>query len=75
MPPPVVEGTWEEVLNHASELTGHRLRVYILPDENDSSSEVRLESLNAWLNLPRTKRPTVLDDSRSAIYGEDLDRG
>ena len=28
----VIEGSWEEILQHAGELQGHRLRVVVLPD-------------------------------------------
>ena len=33
---PTLEGTWEEILTHASELSGHKLRLFIVPDEGDS---------------------------------------
>lgn len=31
--PLVIEGTWEEIVTHSSELTGRRVRVTVLPDE------------------------------------------
>lgn len=38
-----LEGTWEEILSHAAELTGRRVRVTILsPPKDPISSERRL---------------------------------
>ena len=71
----VVEGTWEEISNHASEFNGHRLRVIILPDPDQLSLNERLSSLKAWLSLPRPEASPLLDDSRSAIYDNIGDRG
>jgi hypothetical protein len=31
--PGIIEGTWEEIARQADKLSGHRLRVVILPDE------------------------------------------
>ncbi len=30
--PRIIEGTWDEVLTHAHELTGHRLRVTVMDE-------------------------------------------
>ncbi|MBG1269597.1 hypothetical protein [Nostoc sp. WHI] len=32
-----LEGTWEEIVTHSAELTGHKVRVIIVPDESESS--------------------------------------
>ncbi|OCQ90086.1 hypothetical protein BCD64_19325 [Nostoc sp. MBR 210] len=32
-----LEGTWEEIVTHSAELSGHKVRVTIVPDESDSS--------------------------------------
>ncbi|GIV16438.1 MAG: hypothetical protein KatS3mg022_1873 [Armatimonadota bacterium] len=32
----VLEGTWEEIKAHESELKGHRLRVMVLPETGDT---------------------------------------
>ncbi len=33
MPPQILEGTWEEITQHAAELSGHRVRVTVLDDK------------------------------------------
>ncbi|MBD1805697.1 hypothetical protein H6F98_09570 [Microcoleus sp. FACHB-SPT15] len=33
-----LEGTWEEIVAHATELAGRRVRVIIMPDKAESSS-------------------------------------
>jgi len=36
MPPQqALEGTWEEVLTHSQELSGHRVRLFVLPDTDE----------------------------------------
>jgi hypothetical protein len=37
--PNVIEGTWEEVLEHASELQGRKVRVQLLPIEDSPIPE------------------------------------
>lgn len=32
--PHIIEGTWEEILLHENELTGKRLRLIVLPDQD-----------------------------------------
>ena len=32
---PAFEGTWEEVLTHSQELSGQRVRLYIVSDEEE----------------------------------------
>ena len=34
-----LEGTWEEIVTHSAELTGHKVRVTVIPSESESSSE------------------------------------
>ena len=36
----VLEGTWEEIATHASELKGRKVRLIVLPLETDSSEDV-----------------------------------
>jgi len=71
----VIEGTWEEIASHASEFRGRRLRIQVLPQESQKSTDVRLDALKAWLDLPRPDITHVIDDSRAAIYSKDEDRG
>jgi hypothetical protein len=39
-----LEGTWEEILAHASELAGRRLHVTLLPDAAEVPSDADTES-------------------------------
>ena len=39
-----LEGTWEEIVTHASELTGRRVRLIVLPTEPEPSVETRRNS-------------------------------
>lgn len=34
-----LEGTWEEIMEHAEELAGRRVRLVVLPAEENSTSE------------------------------------
>ena len=34
-----LEGTWEEIMEHAKELEGKRVRLFVLPAETNSTSE------------------------------------
>lgn len=80
--PKIIEGTWEEIQQHAPELAGHRLRITVLdttplpqhPDPADKSPE----AVEAWIkhfedwayNRPEIPTDQVLDDSRDSIYNE-----
>jgi hypothetical protein len=77
------EGTWEEILKHADELAGHRVRVAVIDNEpnpydppafdnSPEAIEAWVESFHEWVhNLPTL--PTVIDDSRESIYADRLD--
>lgn len=60
------EGTWEEILEHESELKGQRVKVIVLSEESKSLSpknQRMLEIYNEWLNTPLTdEERQVLDD-------------
>ena len=73
--PEIIEGTWEEISKQAPKFNGHRLRVIMLPDAEQPLPSERLQALNEWLTMPRPAAAPLLDDSRTAIYGEDEDRG
>ena len=70
-----IEGTWDEIVQHSAELTGHRLRVTVLdppPSHNasdpQSDPEQWIKSLYDWaLNRPPLG---PWDDSRDSIYNE-----
>lgn len=71
----VLESTWSEIAGHAAEFRGRRLRVIILADEAQPSTNERLNALNAWLALPRPDVAPLMDDSRAVIYDEDEGSG
>lgn len=80
--PKSIEGTWDEVLKHAGELAGHRLRVTIIDDVQDPFEHPAFddspEAADAWVKRlyewAQNRPPVKLgDDSREAIYGDRLD--
>ncbi len=65
-----LEGTWEEILAHAAELAGHRVRVTVLPSQQEAtigrplstSNRRMLELLTVWEQTPLTdEEKAVLD--------------
>jgi hypothetical protein len=44
----VLEGTWEEVATHAPELQGRRVRVTLLPEEEDQRHFYHTASPEEW---------------------------
>ena len=80
--PKTFEGTWDEVLEHAQELAGHRLRVTVLdePTVSDThpASDTSPEAIQAWLasfrqHLAELPNLGPWDDSRDAAYADRLD--
>ena len=78
--PRTIEGTWDEIVKHAAELAGHRVRVTVLdsalvqnPPEAETDADEWVRSLYEWAHN-RRPLPTVLDDSRESIYADRLDR-
>jgi hypothetical protein len=68
-----IEGTWDEVVRHASEFQGHRLRVLILPDD-DTAKEgnttgkyaARMQPLLAEISK------TIPNEEEKALAEKDL---
>jgi hypothetical protein len=66
-----LEGTWEEIMAHAAELSGRRVRLIVLPTASEtapgrsplSPSNLRmLDLLSEWERSPLTEEErTVLD--------------
>jgi hypothetical protein len=71
----VIEGTWEEVAAHAGEFRGHRLRLTILSDGSEATSNPQIDALKQWFNLPRPKVTSLVDDSRAGISLDNDGRG
>lgn len=47
MPTQVLEGTWEEIVTHANELAGKRVRVSVEADMQQDAMQPNLKMLNA----------------------------
>jgi hypothetical protein len=85
----VLEGTWEEIAQHAEIFAGKRLRVLLLPTTPEphagkaapfhetASPTEWAEAFFAWGHgHPRREAPPLSDAaiSRESIYGDRLDR-
>ena len=86
---PVLEGTWEEITQHAERFAGRRLRVLLLPATSEphvgkaapfyetASPTEWAEAFFAWGHGHPRREAQPLSDaaiSRESIYGERLDR-
>ena len=78
----VLEGTWEEIVKHAPEFVGRRLRVTVLskeqkPQPNRKMSEImkQVEELQKDMRFTDgSKTQEILRDARSgAMFGGELD--
>ena len=77
-----MEGTWEELAMRASEFAGRRLRLTVLPDEEETP-EARLRAeqerrlrVKALLKLPLEERDRILERQAAqaeALYRSDPD--
>lgn len=70
-----VEGTWEEITARATEFSGHRLRVVVLP-ENSGQEDPRLnflqeiEERSRSMNPKPDSRDLLREGREGAMYGE-----
>ena len=65
-----LEGTWEEILTHASEFTGRRVRLIVLSDETSTTSlNTALTSTDrqAFLRLSLEERRRILAERAEAM--------
>ena len=78
----VLEGTWEEIVKHAPEFVGRRLRVTVLskeqkPQPNRKMAEImkQVEELQKDMRFTDgSKTQEILRDARSgAMFGGELD--
>jgi hypothetical protein len=73
-----LEGTWEEILTHASQLVGRRVRLLVLSNEGSISSKntLTLTERQAFLRLPLEERQRILADRAEAMkehYEQDVE--
>ena len=80
----VLEGTWEEITLHAEELKGQRLRVVVLPEDEETNGtaqgqgatfatpEERARAFRQWAESHSKDTPLLSDEaiSRESIYGD-----
>ena len=64
-----IEGTWEEILEHASELRGCRVRLTVLDDDNGAAKQSRLRPENREMLalLDEWRRTPLPDEERRAL--------
>ena len=67
-----LEGTWEEILAHAPELAGRRVRVVVLPDAARNEADTANENaLQATLSPENQRLLVVLDELRQTPWTEE----
>jgi len=67
----ILEGTWEEILCHADELAGHRLRVVILDDQAETNGADKDENPNALPEAIRallSRPPEEIEAARARLF-------
>ena len=63
------EGTWEEIVEHAAELTGRRVRVTVV--ENPSEGKPSLEELmSGYVGSVSSEQPHNLSERVEEVFGE-----
>lgn len=74
-----IEGTWEEVLTHAPDLAGHRVKVTVVDkgtdreqQTTDALKEQRLKALREFAAAPLSDVPPLSDEAmrRESIYAD-----
>ena len=65
-----IEGTWEEILSHAEELAGHRIKVIVLDELQSPSSNPDTNNLYERLKdkIGQVSFPVLQDLSRRTGY-------
>lgn len=65
----ILEGTWEEILEHAAELEGHRVRVTVLGDDERAPRRPRLRRGNREMLalLEEWQKTPLTDEERQAL--------
>jgi hypothetical protein len=75
----VLEGTWEEILGHAEQLKGHRVRVTVLPDQQNGSMDLSdkqremLAALDEWHSEITDEDKVALEELERFIYNHPFD--
>ena len=67
MAPQILEGTWEEITQHAPEFLGRRIRVTILPDEPRQPNQAMLEAMQKIAARNKDKPLTSGEDTQQLL--------
>ena len=63
----VLEGTWEEIIGHAHELAGRRVRLLILPDKERKPNEGMLQVIRSVAEDQKEMRLTSGEDTQRLL--------
>jgi hypothetical protein len=64
-----LEGTWEEIMEHAEELAGKRVRVVVLPvEENSPSQDPEFSTARSLLKYAGTWVGDDFEECLQAVY-------
>lgn len=64
-----LEGTWEEIMEHAKELMGKRVRLVVLPaDENSLSQDPEFSTARSLLKYAGTWVGDDFEECLQAVY-------
>jgi hypothetical protein len=63
----VLEGTWEEIIGHAPELAGRRVRLMILPDKERKPNEGMLQVIRSVAEDQKDMRFTSGEDTQRLL--------
>ena len=63
----VLEGTWEEIIGHAHELAGRRVRLLILPDKERKPNEGMLQVIRSVAEDQKDMRLTSGEDTQRLL--------
>ena len=79
MAPNVIEGTWEDVIRHGVELAGKRVRLTVLPAEEDSSRTAEpgapVPAARVTFGMFPQLQEITEEDFKSAQFRGDTDDG
>lgn len=67
-----IEGSWEEVVEHADELSGKRVRVTVLSDSSVCEEKPLAELLEGLIGVIDSSKPSTPVAYKPSLYGEGI---
>ena len=64
----VIEGTWEEIVQHAEELAGHHLRVFILDIDDETKDDINPHALEEAIATLVNRTPEEIERTRTELF-------